>query len=1217
VQGIEVEPGSIQTLVLEICSHWTHTPPATAELARLGMILLGESRVIAFEGLDPTESLLGDELLAALFDPLIETIADGEADGAAGQWVDVYCRPGVTDAEGDMASLALAQAGLEGVRCRAGLRYRFAAPVPAELRARVERLVGNPLIHRFVWDDDETLDRPTEVLVPDHLPPAGVATIEVVGLDDDGLTALSWDRGLALDRTEMRAVQTHFAGLGRAPTDVELESIALTWSEHCSHKTFKATVDFHYAGRIETIQGLLSTCIAQPTAVLNKRWVHSAFVDNAGVIALDARYDLAFKVETHNHPSALEPYGGAHTGVGGVIRDILAVSAEPIANTDVLCFGPLDLPDSRVPDGAFHPRTTFREVVRGVAGYGNNMGIPTVGGAILFHPGYTANPLVYCGTLGLLPAGSHPRQPLPGDAVVLLGGRTGRDGLHGATMSSETLQRATVSSSTVQIGAPITEKTVRDVIPRLRGERLYHAITDCGAGGLCSAIGEMGEELGVEVDLALAPLKYVGLIPWEIWLSEAQERMVLAVPPAALPRIFELCRAYSVEATVLGAFRDDGLLKLRHGEQPVAELTMSFLHGGRPARRLTARWTDPSAGQYCAGEAANPTGSLLRLLAHPTIASKETVIRRYDHEVQGAAVVKPLAGAAGPSDAAVLRPLPDSWSGAALSHGINPLYTALDPHAMAMLAVDEALRNLVAVGGSIDRAALLDNFCWGDVDDPVELGGLVRATQGCRDAALLYGTPFICGKDSLRNTSTDAAGKHSIPGTLLISALGVIADVRRCVTMDLKSPGSRLYLLGGTADELGGSHYALIEGIEGGRVPRVRPEETPQLMRRLTRAMHDGLVRSCHDLSEGGLAVAVAEMALAGELGVELTLAPASTEAPASEALLFSESPGRFVVEVAEEDAHRFEELFAALPCMLIGCVTENARFAVHLGNNNLLDLTVEQLDSAWRAPLTVGAGGGNGASQSDTRHSADRPHPDLGKSTVRALVLAAPGVNCDQETAEACRLAGAEVELIHLNQLLSGRRQLDEFDLLVLPGGFSYGDHLGAGAMLATILRHRLLPDLERFVAEGRPVLGVCNGFQILARLGLLGQVALAPNAAGEFECRWVRLRTQHPNCLFLQGLEDLELPVAHGQGRVIVPEGSLSEVLRRAPLRYLDNPNGSVAAIAGVCNQAGTVLGLMPHPERFVTTLQHPRWSSGGGQEAWGLRIFQNAVHYARRRA
>jgi len=1214
VQGIEVEPGSIQSLVLEICSRWSHTPPATAELVRLGIILLGESRVIAFEGLNPPESLSGDELLTALFDPLIETIA---VDGAAGQWVDVYCRLGVTDAEGDMASLALAQAGLEGVRCRAGLRYRFADPVPPEFRQRVEPLVGNPLIHRFAWDDAETLDRPTEAWIPDELPATGVAMIDVVGLDDDGLAALSRDRGLALDLTEMRAIQTHFLALERAPTDVELESMALTWSEHCSHKTFRATIDFDYAGRIETIQGLLNTCIAQPTAVLNKRWVHSAFVDNAGVISLDAQYDLAFKVETHNHPSALEPYGGAHTGVGGVIRDILAVSAEPIANTDVLCFGPLDLPDHRVPDGAFHPRTTFREVVRGVAAYGNNMGIPTVGGAILFDPGYTANPLVYCGTLGLLPAGSHPRRPLPGDAVLLVGGRTGRDGLHGATMSSETLQRATVSSSTVQIGAPITEKTVRDVIPRLRDERLYHAITDCGAGGLCSAIGEMGEELGVEVDLALVPLKYVGLTPWEIWLSEAQERMVLAVSAEALPRLFELCRAYSVEATVLGAFRDDGLLKLRHGEQPVAELTMSFMHGGRPARRLTARWTDPPAGQYRAGEAADPAGSLLRLLAHPNIASKEEVIRRYDHEVQGATVVKPLAGAAGPSDAAVLRPLPDSWSGAVLSHGINPLYTALDPHAMAMLAVDEALRNLVAVGGSIDRAALLDNFCWGDVDDPVELGGLVRASQGCRDAALLYGTPFICGKDSLRNTSTDAAGKNSIPGTLLISAVGVIADVRRCVSMELKSPGNRLYLLGSTADELGGSHYALIEGFEGGRVPRVRPEETPQLMRRLTRAMHYGLVQSCHDLSEGGLAVAVAEMALAGEQGVELTLDPTSDQAPASEAMLFSESPGRFVVEIAEEDAHRFEELFAALPWTLIGCVTRNARFAVQQGNSTVLDLTVEQLDSAWRAPLTGEAGERNAASQPDTGHGANRPRHDSGKPTVRALVLAAPGVNCEQETAEACRVAGAEVELVHLNQLLSENRRIDEFDLLVLPGGFSYGDHLGAGAMLATILRHRLLPDFERFVAEGRPVLGVCNGFQILARLGLLGQVALAPNAAGEFECRWVRLRTEHSNCLFLQGLEDLELPVAHGQGRVIVPEDSLSDVLRRAPLRYLDNPNGSVADIAGVCNQAGTVLGLMPHPERFVATLQHPRWSSGHGQEPWGLRIFQNAVHYARHRA
>lgn len=1201
---------TVQEVWLDVGPRWPTPPAGEADLGSFGVQLLRQSRVLRISSPGPPPTMAQ---LAALSDPLAETASLGTPIQDSDAGVDIFCRPGVTDAEGETAQQALALAGVLGAHCSAGRRFLFAGSVPIEQRDAVARLLGNPLIHQFHWHNE-----PEPAVEPGSGAEGVVDLIPLRWASPDTLLTVSREHGLALDLLEMEAIAAYFRAEGREPTDVELQSVALAWSEHCAHKTFKAAIRFRHNGREEIIDSLLGDCLVAPARSLDRDWVRSAFVDNAGILAFDRNHDVSFKVETHNHPSALEPYGGAHTGVGGVIRDILAVSAEPIANTDVLCFGPPDLAESAVPPGVFHPARTFREVVRGVADYGNNMGIPTVGGAVLFHPGYTANPLVFCGTLGLAPTGSHPCDPQPDDLVVLLGGHTGRDGLHGATMSSATLDRDTVAASTVQVGAPITEKVVRDVLPHLRDEHLYHAITDCGAGGLCSAVGEMGEALGVEVDLDRVPLKYHGLRPWEIWLSEAQERIVLAVPRSALDRLEELCRAHSVDVSVIGRFRDDGRLQLRWHGQSAADLALDLLHGGQPARLLSACWDDEVETVDAPNQASDHTADLLALLAHPSIASKETVIRRYDHEVGGATVVKPLVGRGGPSDAAVLRPLPDSWRGVVVAHGINPLYGTRDPHAMAMLAVDEALRNLVAVGGPIDRVALLDNFCWGDVDDAENLGSLVRAAQGCRDAALRYGVPFISGKDSLRNTSVDGQGKHSIPGTLLISALGVMPDVRRSVTMDLKGSGNRIFLLGCTADELGGSHLFALRQSTGGAIPQVRPAETRRLLRRLTRAIGQGLVLSCHDLSEGGLAVAAAEMALAGGLGIELELDHMPRETERSEALLFAESAGRLLVEVAPEYAERFLALFGRQPCAKIGETVTSSRFVLRQGGQTLIDLPVEEIERAWK---------GTAVALTSEAPVNSRSSPEVGKLGVppvhasrtgrtlgrkpAAMILTAPGINCDREAAEACRLAGAEVEPVHLNQLLAGERHLRDAGLLVLPGGFSYGDHLGAGAMLAAVFRHRLLDDLIAFIAAGRPVLGICNGFQVLCRLGLLGEVALTSNRGGRFECRWVPVRVEPSPCLFLRDLEEMDLPIAHGEGRVVVAHGALAGVLRRAPLRYRENPNGSVADIAGVTNEAGNVFGLMPHPERYLTPYHHP--SRHPGSPA-GLRFFQNAVRYIR---
>src|SRR5205807_5743327 len=410
-------------------------------------------------------------------------------------------------------------------------------------------------------------------------------------------------------------------------------------------------------------------------------------------------------------------------------------------------------------------------VVNGVRDYGNKMGIPTVNGAILYHSGYIYNPLVFCGCLGILPHGSHPRRVQSGDRIVVLGGRAGRDGIHGATFSSGEMSSEinAQAGSAVQIGAPITEKKVADVVIQARDRGLYHAITDCGAGGFSSAIGEMGAETGAYIELEKAPLKYRGLAPWEIWLSEAQERMVLAVPPGHLPELLEICEIEEVEASIIGTFSGSHRLVVTYQDKTVANLDTQFLHDGRPERTLEAVWirddietarnaqssapSDPYSTSL--DEATRWASTLLALLAHPTIASKEEVLRRYDHEVQGATALKPLVGRAGngPGDAAVLQPLldEDSTAGIVIFNGVNPLYGSIDPYHMAMNAVDEALRNLVAVGGDIEKAAILDNFCWGNPTDPLQLGMLVRAVKGCYDAALGFGTPFISGKDSLNN----------------------------------------------------------------------------------------------------------------------------------------------------------------------------------------------------------------------------------------------------------------------------------------------------------------------------------------------------------------------------------------------------------------------------------------------------------------------------------
>lgn len=839
---------------------------------------------------DLSEAQIEELCDEVLVDPVVDTSVVGGVTPAVGRVVEVALMPGATDPEARELERAAANLGLPPIRVVTARRYDLLGDLSdTDVATLTRRLLAN-----------DTIEIATEGELPAEFAGAAEADVHVDdvtldGLSDDELLRLSKDRVLSLDLDEMRAIQAHFAAEGRPPRDAELETLAQTWSEHCVHKTFRAKIDLTHTAADGTVtqshhDGLLPA-LREVTEELDPPWLRSAFVDDAGIVAFDDDHDIAFKVETHNHPSALEPFGGANTGVGGVVRDVIGVSARPIACTDVLCFGPADLADDAVPTGVLHPRRIRDGVVGGVGDYGNKLGLPTVNGAVLYDEGYTANPLVYCGALGILPHGSHPTEPQVGDRIISLGGRVGRDGIHGATFSSAGMDASTVDhvGSAVQIGDPITEKGLIEVIERARDARLYNAITDCGAGGFSSSVGEMGEDLGVDVDLSVVPLKYPGLQPWEIWLSEAQERIVIAVPPAKLDALQTLCDAWDVELTDLGTFTGTERLVVRYGDTPVVDMPMSFLHDGIPRREMHAVWADPAPNPVDVPELE--TDHVLRLLAHPNVASKEDIIRRYDHEVRGGTVVRPYVGpeADGPADAAVLKPLGTAGAKAVvLSNGICPAVGRHDPYAMALLAIDEAVRNLVAVGGDPDQVAVLDNFCWGDPTKPDRLGSLVRAVQGCTEGARRYAMPFISGKDSLFNEFDGQA----IPGTLLISALGLVPDLHRAIDSAGMVPGDDIWLVGTQQGALGGSLASDVFELGATAVPAPLDDPLPRY-RGVHAAISAGLVTAAHDCSEGGLAVAAAEMAVAARRGLSIVV-PLDGVDPAT--ALVNEAPGRLLL---------------------------------------------------------------------------------------------------------------------------------------------------------------------------------------------------------------------------------------------------------------------------------------------------------------------------------
>ncbi|MHC4423241.1 MAG: phosphoribosylformylglycinamidine synthase subunit PurL [Planctomycetota bacterium] len=893
---------------------------------------------------------LAEELL---MDPVCEEYYTGRSSAPAGlakaTLLEVHLKSGVTDPVAESVVTAMADMGIKANNVRTARKYILLGDISqSQADIIAKKILANDCIEDCVIGNEAEPPSP-------HLKPYELKIVHwpVCELDDDGLVALSKEKDLFLNLVEMQTIQKHYQKLGREPTDVELESIAQTWSEHCVHKTLKSSVDMAINGEQIHFDNLLKETVFRATKELNKKWCISVFSDNAGVVEFDEDSAICFKVETHNRPSALDPYGGAATGIGGVIRDPMGtgLGAIPIANTDIFCFGPPDKKLEEIPKGVLHPRRVMKGVVAGVRDYGNRMGIPTVNGAIYFDERYLGNPLVKNKCF---------KHPQSGNLVMVVGGRTGRDGIHGATFSSGeiTHEYEAIFSHAVQIGNAITEKKMLDVLIQANEAGLYEAITDCGAGGLSSSVGEMGKELGAEVDLEKVPLKYAGLNYSEIWISEAQERMVIAVKPENLKAIKKIFDDENVESTVIGKFTDDKKLVLRYNGQQVAEMDMDFLHDGVPKYSRKAVWKTPQLSEPSIPKKDNYGDELLQILSSYNVASKEWVIRQYDHEVQGTSVVKPLMGVDndGPGDGAVIKPKFNSDRGLAISCGMNPLYGDIDPYWMALAGIDEAVRNLICVGGRFDRVALLDNFCWGNCTKPETFGPLVRASQACYDGAMAFGTPFISGKDSLNNEfSCEDGTQISIPSTLLISAISIVDDINKCVTMDAKRASNLLFIVGETKNELGGSHYYKIHGQLGANVPKVDLEMGPKIAERIANAIGAGLVVSCHDCSEGGLAAALAEMAFAGGLGIETDLRglPKSSDCARIDAQLFSETNSRYVVEVEPENYDSFAKLMLNLPFGQIGKVTEEKMLTIKAeGGETVIELDLDSMKQAWQKPL-------------------------------------------------------------------------------------------------------------------------------------------------------------------------------------------------------------------------------------------------------------------------
>lgn len=926
---------------------------------------------IDFDFFDNHLKRVCDELLN---DPIIQEYSFRESIAKEFDFlIEVGFKPGVTDNVGKTTSEAIKE--IIGIDTKVFTSKQFA--IKGKIKRKDAELISKQLLSNELIENIIIFDKPQKIMQP-ILPKIKENTepqINTINLNvsDKELIEISKKGVLALNLEEMKTIKDYFKKEGRNPTDAELEVFAQTWSEHCKHKIFNAEINYNdlETGKKEKINSLFKTYIQSATDKIGKQknFLVSVFKDNAGIIKFDKENNLVFKVETHNSPSALDPYGGALTGIVGVNRDTLGtgIGAKPIFNTDIFCFASPNY-NGKIPQRLMHPKRIFDGVRKGIEHGGNKSGIPTINGSISFDDRFLGKPLVYCGTGGIMPSkingkDSSIKKVDSEDIIVMVGGRVGKDGIHGATFSSQELSSESPATA-VQIGDPITQKKMVDFLLEARDLSLYKSITDNGAGGLSSSIGEMAQiSGGAEVYLEKVPLKYTGLMPWEIFISEAQERMTVGVLKDNLAEFLSLAKRRGVEATAIGKFTNSKKLLALHNGRVAVDINLDFLHNSVPIMKLDASWKLPKNKEPNFNEPKDLTKELKELLARLNICSKESTVRSYDHEVLAGSVVKPFTGIEndGPSDAGIIRPLLDSEEGVVVSHGIVSRYSDIDTYHMTACAIDEAIRNHIAVGGDLDVLAGLDNFCWCDPvksektpDGEYKLAQLVRANKALYDTCVAFGVPLISGKDSMKNDYNLDGKKISIPPTLLFSTIGKINDVKKAVTMDAKNSGDLVYILGITKNELGGSEYFAAKGFIGNNIPKVDAISAKRLYETLNLAIKKSIINSCHDLSDGGLGVALAETAFSGGLGMELDITNLSNEnVTRNDYLLFSESQSRFIVTISPNKKVEFEKIMKSEIISFIGKVTNNDKFLIKKDKKLIVNTSIKDLKKSWQGVLT------------------------------------------------------------------------------------------------------------------------------------------------------------------------------------------------------------------------------------------------------------------------
>ncbi|MHA1870469.1 MAG: AIR synthase-related protein, partial [Promethearchaeota archaeon] len=950
-------------------------------------------KVYTLEGGNLSEDelkFLGKEVFS---DPIVEVFSIDKplAGNFKGAIVEIGYKPGVTDNVGRTSKEAVKDAinkELNGAYF--SQQYLFYGLNEEEAERVAAELLANKLIQTWRIADG-TKYQGFEASIPKVILKNEPKAEEInLNVSDEELLKINNERVLALNLEELHAIRDFYnehkeerlsMGLPANPTDIELECLAQTWSEHCKHKIFNAEIEYEEyeyvnggAGnkeerlvKKETINSLFNTYIKRATEEINSDYLVSVFKDNAGVIKLNDDYIVSMKVETHNSPTALDPYGGALTGIVGCNRDPAGTGKgfKLIFNTDVFCFAS-PFYGGKIPPRLFHPRRVMKGVHKGIIDGGNQSGIPTVNGSLYFDKRFLGKPLVFCGTGGIAPAkikgkGTHEKGALVGDLAIMVGGRIGADGIHGATFSSLEINENSPATA-VQIGAPIVQKKMLDFLLEARDRDLIHAITDNGAGGLSSSFGEMGEDVGVRLDLEKPPLKYSGLMPWEILVSEAQERMSIAIDPKNLDELMELARLHDVEATVIGKFDGSKTFSFYYNGKLIGAIPMQFLHHGVPQKHMKGIWRPVHHEEPDIIEPTDHNALIKRMLGRLNICSKEEpIVREYDHEVQGTSIIKPFMGDEkdGPSDAAVIKPLYDSWEGLVISHGLCPRYSDIDTYAMAANAIDEAVRNAVCVGADPEYLSGLDNFCWAmgfSKEDEIKYtGDLVRANKALYDVCITYKVPCISGKDSMKNDYRIGDNKVSVPPTLMYSIMGKIHDVRKAITMDAKRAGDLVYVLGTTKNELGCSEYFDELGFIGNKVPRLEPKKAIDRYKRLHKAINMGIVASAHDCSDGGLAIALAETAFAGNLGMKIDLRKVpNTDVHRDDFLLYSETPARIIVTVEPQYKEQFEEIFKNTEFGLIGNVQEDLFTVIGLKGDVIINAHYRELKQSWKQTLSI-----------------------------------------------------------------------------------------------------------------------------------------------------------------------------------------------------------------------------------------------------------------------